>query len=285
MPAKKSSVINNKLPEIDSNIDNSLKVSSEKYISDLEKKNNQLQKEAKKYHDMFDNSDISIWNEDFSQIIEMFKQIRLEGITDLRNFLAQNMDITKDLASKVKVIEVNKATHRLFKANSDMEFIKSIDKVFGDNAIDIFIEGLCAIWEGKTYFRSEAEHLTLEGDKITVMLTMPIPELEEEFNSIPVCLVDITAQKLAEALQQQSVDSLQQALDEIKTLKGVVPICSVCKGIRDDNGYWNKLEHYIQNHTDATFSHGMCPDCMDNYYGDDPHYIKMKLKHKKDDNK
>ena len=70
--------------------------------------------------------------------------------------------------------------------------------------------------------------------------------------------------------------TLQKALDEIKTLKGIVPICAHCKKIRDDKGYWNLLESYIEKHSEAEFSHGMCPDCIEEFYGEEDWYIKMK---------
>jgi hypothetical protein len=62
------------------------------------------------------------------------------------------------------------------------------------------------------------------------------------------------------------ISKLQDALDRIKTLNGLIPICSSCKKIRDDKGYWNKLEKYIQEHSNAEFSHGICPDCMKKLY-------------------
>lgn len=62
---------------------------------------------------------------------------------------------------------------------------------------------------------------------------------------------------------------LQKALDEINTLSGFIPICSSCKGIRDDQGYWNKIETYLAARTDATFSHSICPDCAKKLYPDD----------------
>ncbi len=66
---------------------------------------------------------------------------------------------------------------------------------------------------------------------------------------------------LQEALAAQA-EELRKALDDIKTLSGIIPICATCKKIRDDNGYWNQVEVYIRNHSDACFSHGICPDCM-----------------------
>jgi hypothetical protein len=61
---------------------------------------------------------------------------------------------------------------------------------------------------------------------------------------------------------------LRDALVQIKTLSGLIPICASCKKIRDDKGYWNQLETYIQEHSEAEFSHGICPDCMKKLYGD-----------------
>lgn len=62
------------------------------------------------------------------------------------------------------------------------------------------------------------------------------------------------------------IGELQEALSEIKTLRGFIPICANCKSIRDDKGYWNGIEKYIQDHTEAQFSHGICPDCLKELY-------------------
>ena len=65
-------------------------------------------------------------------------------------------------------------------------------------------------------------------------------------------------------------DELAHALEEVKTLSGLLPICANCKRIRDDEGYWHHVEHYIQSHSQARFSHGICPSCMQLLYGDLP---------------
>ncbi|MFO7775142.1 MAG: response regulator transcription factor [Candidatus Hydrogenedentota bacterium] len=62
------------------------------------------------------------------------------------------------------------------------------------------------------------------------------------------------------------VEELNHALEHIKTLRGIVPICAHCKKIRDDQGYWNQLELYVREHTEAEFSHGFCPDCLNHLY-------------------
>jgi PleD family two-component response regulator len=69
---------------------------------------------------------------------------------------------------------------------------------------------------------------------------------------------------------------LQEALDSIKTLQGMLPICSYCKKIRDDKGYWNQIEEYITEHSGAIFSHGLCPQCTEKTYGNENWYKKRK---------
>jgi DNA-binding response OmpR family regulator len=59
---------------------------------------------------------------------------------------------------------------------------------------------------------------------------------------------------------------LREALDKIKILSGIIPICASCKKIRDDKGYWNQIEAYIRDHSEAEFSHGLCPECMKKLY-------------------
>jgi hypothetical protein len=62
-------------------------------------------------------------------------------------------------------------------------------------------------------------------------------------------------------------NELQKALSEVKTLSGLLPICASCKKIRDDKGYWNQIELYIRNHSEAEFSHSLCPFCAEKLYG------------------
>ncbi|PKL37901.1 MAG: hypothetical protein CVV44_12080 [Spirochaetae bacterium HGW-Spirochaetae-1] len=69
---------------------------------------------------------------------------------------------------------------------------------------------------------------------------------------------------------------LQQARENVKRLKGLLPICARCKKIRDDDGYWQQLEKYIEEHSDAEISHSLCPGCLDQLYPDYAKKIKSK---------
>ena len=74
--------------------------------------------------------------------------------------------------------------------------------------------------------------------------------------------------KQNELERERLIDELQQALDQVRTLEALLPICSYCHKIRDDQGYWNHLEVYIHERTGTQFSHGLCPDCARKYYAE-----------------
>ena len=89
-------------------------------------------------------------------------------------------------------------------------------------------------------------------------------EVDELLSSSLVLLVlglIFSIRRYRESLQKTR--ELEKALDEIKVLKGILPICSYCKSIRDDAGSWKQLESYVRSHSSAEFSHGVCPDCYD----------------------
>ena len=77
---------------------------------------------------------------------------------------------------------------------------------------------------------------------------------------------DITEKKNEEVDKIKLIDKLQKAADKVKVLSGFIPICAACKQIRDDKGFWNQIEHYISEHSDAVFSHGICPSCAQKLY-------------------
>lgn len=68
--------------------------------------------------------------------------------------------------------------------------------------------------------------------------------------------------------QSRLISELQAALAEVKQLRGIIPICANCKKMRDDKGYWMQVEHYLREHSDAEFSHSLCPDCLHELYPD-----------------
>jgi DNA-binding NtrC family response regulator len=90
---------------------------------------------------------------------------------------------------------------------------------------------------------------------ITIRKGLAITELQEN--------LEIKTDKLIESNKE-----VKKALSEVKQLSSFLPICASCKKIRDDKGYWNQIEAYISTHTNALFSHGICPECSEKLYGD-----------------
>ena len=82
--------------------------------------------------------------------------------------------------------------------------------------------------------------------------------------------------------RQKLLVKLRDALEEIKTLQGFLPICAHCKDIRDDKGYWHQIEDYIHTHSEAEFSHSICPECAQKFYSQwiDPHGLEKKIQKK-----
>jgi DNA-binding NarL/FixJ family response regulator len=96
---------------------------------------------------------------------------------------------------------------------------------------------------------------------------MRVVEMDWEGKSSCLASVrDITDRKKAEEERKTMILQLQNALEKVKTLSGLLPICSFCKKIRDDDGYWKKIETYIEAHSEAEFSHSLCQECARKHY-------------------
>jgi hypothetical protein len=80
--------------------------------------------------------------------------------------------------------------------------------------------------------------------------------------------INITEKKEAQIGRDKVTEELKKALYEVKTLRGILPLCSYCKKIRDDKGYWEKVDVYLQKHSQADISHSICPECAKEHYPD-----------------
>ena len=90
-------------------------------------------------------------------------------------------------------------------------------------------------------------------------------------------LRDVTERLRYEEERERLIGELREALDNIKRLKGLLPICANCKKIRNDDGYWQQVETYIHEHSEADFTHGICPDCARELYPDIYDDIKQEI--------
>lgn len=107
---------------------------------------------------------------------------------------------------------------------------------------------------------------------------LPLSDIHEIWMRAFICMLFIIFGIYAQAVvnkrralekeKENIITELQKSLEEIKTLRSILPICSSCKKIRDDKGYWHKLESYFAKHSQTDFSHGICPECMKKLYPD-----------------
>ncbi|MFA5181383.1 MAG: PAS domain S-box protein [Syntrophales bacterium] len=115
----------------------------------------------------------------------------------------------------------------------------------------------------------ETEGILDDGSRFNALIrTVPTFASDGTVSGFIEVVEDITERKRVANVLDEERRRLQQTLDEIRTLRGIVPICANCKNIRDDKGYWNQVEKYVSEHSEAEFSHGICPDCAKKLYPD-----------------
>ncbi len=112
---------------------------------------------------------------------------------------------------------------------------------------------------------------------IVIIDEIAFQEYKEQYLNLALSLAEVCGLAIANARKQEKLmkgkqalqlekEKLEQALTEVRQLSGLLPICMHCKKIRDDKGYWNKIEMYITKHSEAKFSHGICERCIEKYY-------------------
>ena len=127
-------------------------------------------------------------------------------------------------------------------------------------------KGQCPITDcEQTLENAERVLLTAHGEKVPILKTVVSVTLAGREHLLE-SFLDITARKRAEEERERLIKELQVALAEVKKLGGLLPICASCKSIRDDQGYWQQIEAYIQDHSEAEFSHSVCPKCAKKLY-------------------
>jgi PAS domain S-box-containing protein len=129
-------------------------------------------------------------------------------------------------------------------------------------------KGECPITDlGEDLANEEQGLLQADGQELPVLKTAVFVTLAGREHVVE-SFLDITARKKAEEEQERLIGELQHALAEVRRLSGLLPICASCKKIRDDQGYWQQIEAYIQDHSEAEFSHSVCPECAKKLYPD-----------------
>lgn len=154
--------------------------------------------------------------------------------------------------------------------------VETFGDAVGKNCYDAFNkkESICEECGAKAVFDRGlklAMHEQMGEDKNgksvwSRIIATPHAIKDNKVTSVLEVIIPITEKKMEEQEKTLLIDELRKALSNIKTLKGLLPICASCKRIRDDKGYWNQLEMYIRDHSSADFTHGICPECTEKLY-------------------
>ena len=167
------------------------------------------------------------------------------------------------------VIVIN-AEGRIVDLNPAMETIfgKTAEQIIGESADQVFAQ-----WKdvkGSLKVKKEGRFETDKGEKNSKrfydLYVSILHSPRMEYAGRIIVFREITRRRQMEMEREGLITELQETLDQVKTLSGLLPICSNCKKIRDDTGYWQDLEAYINKHSDATFTHGICPECAKKLY-------------------
>jgi PAS domain S-box-containing protein len=174
-----------------------------------------LQEEEARYRSLFEDSPISLWEEDFSAIKAYFDQLRREGVTDFRAYFEGRPEAVAECAAKVKIVSVNRATLELFHARTMAEFFGGLGQIFGEKSFEIFQEELIAYADGQTRFESEAINYTLTGErKDLVLRAFVVPGHEETLSKVLITMIDVTERK---RLEREIQVSLERRTRQVET--------------------------------------------------------------------
>jgi len=167
------------------------------------------------------------------------------------------------------IVSWNRAAERIFGYRAEEIIGHSIVKLFPLNLRDELLDIMSAVRRSELIGFKDTYRKRKDGVVIPMSVAIsPIKGADGSVIGASTIARDITAKKQAEEERLTLIEDLTKALDRVKTLSGLLPICASCKSIRNDGGYWQKVEAYICQHTDVRFTHSICPECSQKYFAD-----------------
>ena len=193
-------------------------------------------------------------------------------VTDLQNLLIELNILIESLPFAVMITDKDRTITSVNQKFID-HFMIDRDQVVGKSVDALLDETQTFTHSKKWAIERKKNDLLLVSDK--TVLKLREENLLDIFGALAGYLHIFMDTTLAYQLLEEK-NKLEKAIEEIKQLSGLLPICASCKKIRDDKGYWKQIETYISAHSEAEFSHGMCPDCSEKIYGNETWYKKKK---------
>jgi PAS domain S-box-containing protein len=193
--------------------------------------------------------------------INLFKHHFLDLMPVARSKLVENMRdgwIVLDEAGRF--VDLNQNAQTIIGLDSNKLIGHKASLIFTGNPV------LAKCFEAQDSYQTELQLLVINATRTFDFQLTPLYTKNGRLNGRLAVIRDITRRVEMEKERDKLIDELQDALAQVKILQGLLPICANCHNIRDDQGYWHRVEAYIEKHSQARFSHDICPDCIRQLY-------------------
>ena len=179
-----------------------------------------LQESQRRYRALFEDSPISIWEEDFSEVKKFIDSLKQQGVTDFQSYFTSHPDTVMELTNKIKVLDVNGATLGMYHASSKEKLINSTMQSLASGEVEHNLEDFIAIAEGRTSNRWDGGDETMDGIPLEISLNWSVvPGHEQDFSKVIVTTVDITERKRTEDQLSRLFESEQHSHRITKSLR------------------------------------------------------------------
>jgi len=172
-----------------------------------------LRESEERYRYIFESAGVALFEEDWSAVQARLNRLRVDGMTDLRDYLDEHPEEVAAAIPLVKIVDVNEYALRLFKTASKETLLESLERIFTPDTTNVFKEEMIALWEGRDMQEWAAPLRTLEGDALWVLFSLVLPKTDLEWRRVLVSVTDVTAMRQAEQALRKSEQRLQRVLE------------------------------------------------------------------------
>ncbi len=176
-----------------------------------------------RYRSLFEDSPISFWEEDFSEVKRCIDELHKQGIVDFAAYLKEHPEIIAECMHTIRVLDVNQATLKLYEAASKEDLVGNLERVLDEETLKVFEEEMLAIAHGKTEFEGNGVNYTLTGKRINIVLRWSIaPTHEQTLSRLIVTIADVTARWRAEEAEREQRLLAEALCDTAAALSGTL---------------------------------------------------------------